>query len=86
LPTPNEFSDFRMSTDNRTNPQFSSDNKTVDQMVAETTQSESAFAELQLFLNNSVYTPGCRTGQPGHEPWRSPHPEKSGPGDGKTGI
>jgi hypothetical protein len=91
MPTPNEFRDFRFVPDTSAERsgdslQSTTDGRTPETMAAQVSRSEDQFSELQVYLNNSLATPGCRVGQPGDEPWRSPHPEKSGPGDGKTGI
>jgi hypothetical protein len=68
------------------NPQFSGDKSaTPDAMASETAGSQNAFAELQHYFNNSPYTPGARVCHELKEVWTPPHPEASGPGDGKTG-
>jgi hypothetical protein len=86
LPTPNDFSDYQFNSPTKSaDRQFTSDNKTPDQMDAETANSQNTFAELQLFLNNSLETPGCRVCNYADRPWTSPHPEKTKAEDGKTG-
>ncbi len=61
------------------NREFSSDKAaTPEAMAAETAGSESAFAELQHFLNNSLETPGSRVCHPLDTPWTPPT------GDGKN--
>ncbi len=87
MPTPNDFTDFQFGKDDATNREFSSDkSSTPDAMAQETANSQNAFAELQDFLMHSLYTPGSRVCHDTMEgPWTPPHPEKPGPGDGKTG-
>jgi hypothetical protein len=54
--------------------QFSSDKaSTPASMASETDDSQSAFAELQQFLNNSLETPGSRVCHDQTKPYRPPH-------------
>ena len=56
--------------------QFSEDKaSTPEAMASETDESQSAFSELQQFLNNSLETPGARVCHPQTKPWTPPHGE-----------
>jgi hypothetical protein len=54
--------------------QVSSDKaSTPEAMAAETDESQSAFAELQHFLNNDLQTAGSRVCHPLDKPWTPPN-------------
>jgi hypothetical protein len=56
------------------NREFSGDkSETPGQMAGETSNSQSAFTELQQYLNNSLDTRGCRVAHPISKPWTPPH-------------
>ena len=56
--------------------QFSEDKaSTPEAMATETSDSQSAFAELQQFLNNNLPTAGSRVCHPGKDKWTPPHGE-----------
>jgi hypothetical protein len=90
MPTPNDYTDFQFGQDTSAERsdslQFTSDNKTPEAMAAEVSSSEDRFSELQNFLMNNLETPGSRVCPSADKPWTPSHPQKSGPGDGKTGI
>jgi hypothetical protein len=53
--------------------QFSEDkSSTPEAMASETDGSQSAFAELQTYLMNSLETPGARVCHPQTKPWTPP--------------
>ena len=65
-----------MSTRNTRNTQFSQDKSGEPQDLArETADSQRAFANLQVYLNNSLDVIGGRVAHDQTKPWEPPHGE-----------
>ena len=63
VPTEGAPKEWQVSTNKASTP---------DAMATETDDSQSAFAELQQFLNNNLETPGSRICHPQSKPWTPP--------------